>query len=521
MEARCRRRPKQEFPHQTIRPVALSLAQRINHRVPEARAVGAGLGKAATAEFSPDQEVEVAMRHKHRSTVGEGARDQNIGGLARAVLRAPIVLDFGMIARVPENARDDRPFRHTHLEKRNARRGKGCLREQWIGNQLGLRGEHAGAFVGSFPAAGENGGNLAHEVLQLFGRYAPGIETRLFVSVDIVAELVVRRAWRNGDIGLSVSDKNDPFGKPGSCLGSGFDRLGREIVLSPACGALCRHAQILGQKRTSCARDQGLTAGMERGGFADKVVIVTGSASGIGAAVAISLAQARARVVINYARSEAEAREVAAAAERAGGEVRVVRGDVANDADCRTLAQAALDAWGRIDILVNNAGTTTFANHGDLDALTAEDFARIYAVNVTGAYQMTRACRGALRESHGAIVNVSSIAGIAGVGSSVAYAASKGALNTMTLSLARALAPEIRINAVCPGYVATPWFEKRFGEARFAQITAEQAQATPLKRAGEPQDIADAVLYLASPAARHITGVMLVVDGGMHLSLPR
>jgi 3-oxoacyl-[acyl-carrier protein] reductase len=260
---------------------------------------------------------------------------------------------------------------------------------------------------------------------------------------------------------------------------------------------------------------------MQQGEFAGKVAIVTGSASGIGAAVAVNLAEAGARVVINYTKSEAEARETAALAERAGAQVRVVRGDVSKDDDCRVLAQAARDTWGRVDILINNAGTTTFAAHGDLDALTAEDFARIYAVNVTGAYQVIRACREALKESRGAVVNVSSIAGIAGVGSSVAYAASKGALNTMTLSLARALAPEIRVNAVCPGYVATPWFSKRFGEARFAQITAEQAQATPLTRAGEPQDIASAVLYLASPAARHITGVMLLVDGGTHLSLPR
>jgi 3-oxoacyl-[acyl-carrier protein] reductase len=260
---------------------------------------------------------------------------------------------------------------------------------------------------------------------------------------------------------------------------------------------------------------------MEQSGFAGKVAIVTGSASGIGAAVAVSLAKAGARIVINYTKSEAEARETASLAERTGGNVRVVCGDVSSDNDCRALAQAARDAWGCVDILVNNAGTTTFAAHGDLDALSAEDFARIYAVNVTGAYQMIRACHGALQESRGSVVNVSSIAGIAGVGSSVAYAASKGALNTLTLSLARALAPEIRVNAVCPGYVATPWFSKRFGEERFAQITTEQAAATPLKRAGEPQDIANAVLYLASHAARHITGVMLIVDGGLHLSLPR
>jgi 3-oxoacyl-[acyl-carrier protein] reductase len=260
---------------------------------------------------------------------------------------------------------------------------------------------------------------------------------------------------------------------------------------------------------------------MQQSGLAGKVAIVTGSASGIGAAAAVSFAHAGARVVINYTKSEAEARETAALAERAGGDVRVIRADVSRDEDCSALAKAAREAWGRIDILVNNAGTTKFAAHDDLDALNAEDFARIYAVNVTGAWQMIRACRDALKESQGAVVNVSSIAGIAGVGSSVAYAASKGALNTMTLSLARALAPEIRVNAVCPGYVTTPWFSKRFGEERFAQITSEQAEATPLKRAGGPQDIANAVLFLAGAAARHITGVLLVVDGGLHLSLPR
>jgi 3-oxoacyl-[acyl-carrier protein] reductase len=260
---------------------------------------------------------------------------------------------------------------------------------------------------------------------------------------------------------------------------------------------------------------------MEQGGLTGKVAIVTGSASGIGAAVAVSLAEAGGRVIINYTKNETEALETAALVERTEGEVRVVRGDVSDDSDCRALVRAARDAWGRIDILVNNAGTTTFAAHADLDALSADDFARIYAVNVTGAYQMIRACREGLKESRGTVVNVSSIAGIAGVGSSVAYAASKGALNTMTLALARALAPEIRVNAVCPGYVATPWFSKRFGEERFAQITSEQAEATPLKRAGEPQDIANAVLYLASAAARHVTGAMLVVDGGLHLSLPR
>jgi 3-oxoacyl-[acyl-carrier protein] reductase len=261
---------------------------------------------------------------------------------------------------------------------------------------------------------------------------------------------------------------------------------------------------------------------MQQHALEGKTAVITGSATGIGAAIAVSFAEAGANVVINYSKSEAEAQATAVLCAQSGADVRIVAGDVAKDEDCRRLAAAACDAWGRIDILVNNAGTTKFAAHRNLDALSAEDFARLYAVNTIGAFQMIRACEAALKASgEGAVVNVSSIAGIAGVGSSVAYAASKGALNTMTLSLARALAPEIRVNAVCPGYVATRWFKDRFGPERFEQITAEQAEATPLKRAGEPKDIADAVLFLASRAARHITGETLLVDGGLHLSLPR
>ena len=273
----------------------------------------------------------------------------------------------------------------------------------------------------------------------------------------------------------------------------------------------------------SRAKDKiGGNAEMQQEALAGKVAVVTGSATGIGAAVAVTFAQAGARVVINYTKSKAEAEATAGLAAARGAEVRIVAGDVALDEDCHRLAQAALDSWGRIDILVNNAGTTKFAAHNDLDGLSAEDFARLYGVNVVGPFQMIRACRDSLRaEGEGVVVNISSIAGIAGVGSSVAYAASKGALNTMTISLARALAPQIRVNAICPGYVATRWFKDRFGPERFEKINAEQAEAAPLKRTGQPQDIADAALFLCSAASRHITGELLLVDGGLHLSLPR
>lgn len=259
---------------------------------------------------------------------------------------------------------------------------------------------------------------------------------------------------------------------------------------------------------------------MEPGELKGKAAIVTGAGSGIGAAVAVGLARRGANVLVNYSKSEAGAKATAEAVREAGGDALLVQGNVALDEDCRKLAAAAEEAWGRIDILVNNAGTTKFAKHEDLDALSAQDFADIYAVNVIGPFQMIRAALPALKASgSGAIVNMSSLAGIAGVGSSVAYAASKGALNTMTLSLARALGPEIRVNAVCPGYVATGWFTNRFGQATTDRISANQAQQTPLRRAGHAEDIADSVIFFCTLASRHITGELLSVDAGLHLTM--
>jgi 3-oxoacyl-[acyl-carrier protein] reductase len=259
---------------------------------------------------------------------------------------------------------------------------------------------------------------------------------------------------------------------------------------------------------------------MEQTDLKGKAAIVTGSATGIGASVAIALARRGANIVVNYTKSEKEARETADTVRQAGADVRVVQANVAIDADCRKLAQAALDAWSRIDILVNNAGTTKFAAHNDLDALSAEDFTAIYAVNVIGPFQMIRACAPTMKaQGDGAVVNVSSIAGVRGIGSSVAYAASKAALNNLTVSLARALAPEIRINAVCPGYVATGWFRNRFGEEGFNRITETQARVAPLKRAADGDEIAKTVMFFAGPESRHITGETLLTDGGLHLNI--
>jgi len=252
----------------------------------------------------------------------------------------------------------------------------------------------------------------------------------------------------------------------------------------------------------------------------NQVAVVSGSATGLGAAVALKLAERGVNVVVNYTKSVKEAEETLGLAKAKGVDAILGQGDVASDDDCRRIAKQAHDRWGRIDMLVNNAGTTKFADHGDLDALTADDFLNIYKVNVVGAYQMIRACAPHLKATKlGRVVNVSSIAGVLGVGSSVAYAASKGALNTMTKSLARSLAPEIRVNAVCPGFIGTRWFSERFGPETYARIVEHNVQSTPLHRAGTPEDVADAVVFFCAEGGVHITGETLLSDAGHHLAL--
>lgn len=251
--------------------------------------------------------------------------------------------------------------------------------------------------------------------------------------------------------------------------------------------------------------------------------IVTGSASGLGAATAEILARGGARVVINYSSSQKEAEATAELCRKAGAaEVLVAQGDVSKDDDCRKIVAAAAP-WGRLDVLVNNAGTTKHVAHADLDGLSAEDFQRVYGVNTIGPFQMVRAARSLLEAGAkasgrpSAVVNVSSVAGISGVGSSIAYAASKGALNTMTLSLSRALAPLIRVNTVCPGYIDTPWFTKGRGEAGAKQVRDSVVAKVPLKVASTADDIAQLVCFLAMPASSNMTGEVVRMDAGMHL----
>ena len=250
--------------------------------------------------------------------------------------------------------------------------------------------------------------------------------------------------------------------------------------------------------------------------------IVTGSASGLGAATAAILAKGGARIVINYSSSQKEAEQTADLCRTAGGEVVVVQGDVSRDEDCRKIVAAAAP-WGHLDALINNAGVTKHVAHDNLDGLSAEDFQRLFGVNTIGPFQMVRAARALLEAGAttsgraSAVVNVSSIAGISGIGSSVAYAASKGALNIMTLSLARALAPLIRVNAVCPGYIDTPWFTKGRGVDGAAKVRDAVVAKVPLKRASTAEDVAGVVCFLATQQSSNMTGEVLRIDAGAHL----
>ena len=251
-----------------------------------------------------------------------------------------------------------------------------------------------------------------------------------------------------------------------------------------------------------------------------RAAIVTGGATGVGAAVAVELAQRGYRVAINYSRSKLEAEETVAQCRRAGADAIALQGDVADDAACRAAVAAAVAQFGRVDILVNSAGTTQFVPLSDLDGQNADDFHKVYAVNVVGPYQMARAAAPHLRASDaGAIVNVSSVGSLNGNGSSYSYVTSKAALNTLTLALARNLAPEIRVNCVLPGLIQTRWLKNGLGEEAYARVRDGWADAAALQKTCTAEDVAHMIVWLAADAPL-VTGQLLTVDGGFLLGRP-
>ncbi|WP_372899265.1 SDR family NAD(P)-dependent oxidoreductase [Stieleria sp.] len=243
------------------------------------------------------------------------------------------------------------------------------------------------------------------------------------------------------------------------------------------------------------------------------VALVTGSATGVGRACVLQFARRGFDVVINYSRSESDALQTASEVKQLGAKVLLVGCDVSDDMEVRKMIAKVNDTFGRLDVLVNNAATTSFIEHRDLEGLTESMWDRMLAVNLKGAFFVTRAAADLLRASgSGSVVNVSSVAGITGSGSSIAYCATKAGLNTMTKSLARVLAPEVRVNAVCPGPIDSRWIKE--GNPKW-DLDAMVA-GYPIPKASQPDDIADAVLFFATGTAM-TTGQILSVDGGQTL----
>jgi 3-oxoacyl-[acyl-carrier protein] reductase len=238
-----------------------------------------------------------------------------------------------------------------------------------------------------------------------------------------------------------------------------------------------------------------------------KVALVTGSATGIGRACALRFASQGMAVAVNYSRSKADAEETLAAVRQQGVPAILVQANVADEKAIAEMIQQCLKDLGGLDVLVNNAGTTHFVEHQNLDALTDAVWDDIFNVNVKGTFYCCRAAMPALKARSGSIVNVTSVAGLQGHGSSIPYAASKAALNCMTKSLARAFAPAVRVNAVAPGAVLTRWL------ANHQDHLERSLVGTPMQRAAMPDDIADAVAFLALGSSL-MTGQVIVVDGG-------
>ena len=239
--------------------------------------------------------------------------------------------------------------------------------------------------------------------------------------------------------------------------------------------------------------------------LAGKVALVTGSTSGIGEAVARHYAAHGASVVINSSRSVEAGERIAAELPDAI----YVQGSIADDGVPQRLVDAAVERWGRLDVLVNNAGVTRSIPHRDLDAASVDVWREIFEVNVFGTWELSRVAVPHLREQQGSIVMITSLAGVRPTGSSIPYAASKAALNHLTALLANTLGPDVRVNAIAPGLVATPWTED------WDDIHAAVGAMAPMKRSATPADIVDLALVLATNT--YVTGEVIVVDGGLQL----
>lgn len=244
-----------------------------------------------------------------------------------------------------------------------------------------------------------------------------------------------------------------------------------------------------------------------------RVALVTGSGSGIGAAVAVALAKAGYDVVINHHRSEERAKETAAQCQAVGARTLIVQCDVSDEDAVRAMIAACKKGFGRLDVLINNAGTTIETPPKDMDGVNLDDWDRVFAVNVRGLFQVTRAAVPLLKGSADAcIVNTCSVAGLRPGPQPLPYAASKAAVVNLTKTLAGALGPEIRVNAVAPGWVEGEWMERALGE-NYEGLMARRARYTPLKRCATVEDVAETMMSLIQ-GNHFVTGQIIIVDGG-------
>src|SRR6202171_4379918 len=243
-----------------------------------------------------------------------------------------------------------------------------------------------------------------------------------------------------------------------------------------------------------------------------KVALVTGAATGIGRAAAVALAEVGFDVVINYSRSEQAARATAEQAQAKGAKTLLFKCDVSDDLCVRKMLEAANQEFGRLDALVNNAGTTTDIKAKDFEALTAEEWDRVFAVNVRGMFQVTRAAVPLLKLAHGSIVNTASIVGLRPGPQPLPYAASKAAVVSLTKLLALNLGPEIRVNAVAPGWMEGDWMARMLKD-KYEDLMARRAKNTPLRRCVTAKDVAEVIVNLIT-SNRLVNGEVVVVDGG-------
>ena len=244
--------------------------------------------------------------------------------------------------------------------------------------------------------------------------------------------------------------------------------------------------------------------------------MVTGAATGIGRSALLALARAGYDVALNYSSSEAAARETAAEAAKSGARTLLVRCDVSDEAGVRAMLRKVEEAFGRLDVLINNAGITAAWKPKDLETLSLEDWDRVFAVNVRGLFQVTRAAVPLLKASKGCIVNTASIVGLRPGPQPLPYAASKAAVVNLTKTLAWNLGPDIRVNAVAPGWMEGDWM-RRMLKDRYDELMGKRAKATPLKRAVTADDVAETMMSLVE-ANRFVTGEVIVVDGGFAAS---